>query len=184
MVPAVSRQPLTDEARLRARASPCGICGGQSGTVAGFSQRSSVLSCQYHSTVALNTHASPGEWTIGQVVAAVQRHCLNPSTWTTLTIYRPKHYCMFHSYIMNEYYNRKFWKSARKWEINIKIDLKEMGEQLEVNSARSRKGSTVNSFYVTMEFDQLTERLSYSLRRHWRTERAAKEKVMIYVKPK
>jgi hypothetical protein len=40
---AVSRQPLTAEARVRARVSPCGICGGQSGTGTGFSLSSSVL---------------------------------------------------------------------------------------------------------------------------------------------
>jgi hypothetical protein len=32
MAQAVSRRPLTAEARVRARVNPCGICGGQSGT--------------------------------------------------------------------------------------------------------------------------------------------------------
>jgi hypothetical protein len=36
---AVSRRPLTAEARVR----PCGICGGQSGTRTGFSPTSSVF---------------------------------------------------------------------------------------------------------------------------------------------
>jgi hypothetical protein len=36
MVQAVSRRPLTAEARVPARHSPCGICGGQSGNVTGF----------------------------------------------------------------------------------------------------------------------------------------------------
>jgi hypothetical protein len=56
MVWAVSRQPLTAEARVRARVNLCGICGGQSGTGTGFSPSSSVFLCQYHSTVALQTH--------------------------------------------------------------------------------------------------------------------------------
>jgi hypothetical protein len=47
---AVNRRPLTAEARVRSRLSPCGICGGQSGT--GFSPITSVFPCQFHSTGA------------------------------------------------------------------------------------------------------------------------------------
>jgi hypothetical protein len=47
MAQAVSCWPLTAEARVRARVDPCGICGGQSGTVAGFSLSSSVFPCQF-----------------------------------------------------------------------------------------------------------------------------------------
>jgi hypothetical protein len=37
MAQAVSHRPLTAEAPVRARVSPCAICGGQSGTETGFS---------------------------------------------------------------------------------------------------------------------------------------------------
>jgi hypothetical protein len=56
MAQVVSRRPLTAEARVRARVNPCGICGGQSGTGTGFSFSFSVFPCQYHSTVAVQTH--------------------------------------------------------------------------------------------------------------------------------
>ena len=41
MVQAVSRRPVTVEVRVRSQASPCRICGGQSGTGTSFS--SSIL---------------------------------------------------------------------------------------------------------------------------------------------
>jgi hypothetical protein len=66
-------RPFTTEPWIRVRVSPCGICGGQNGTVTGFSPSCSVFPSQYHSTVA------PGEWTVGHLVAAVQRHILTPS---------------------------------------------------------------------------------------------------------
>jgi hypothetical protein len=46
----VSRRPLTAEARFVSRVSPCGICGGQSGTGTGFSPSTSAFPCQFHST--------------------------------------------------------------------------------------------------------------------------------------
>jgi hypothetical protein len=52
MAQAVSRRPLTTEARFRSRVSPCGICGGQRGTGTGFSQSTLVFPCQFHSTDA------------------------------------------------------------------------------------------------------------------------------------
>jgi hypothetical protein len=49
MAQAVSRRPLTAEARVRSPVSPCEICGGQSGTGTGFFPSSSVFPCQFHS---------------------------------------------------------------------------------------------------------------------------------------
>jgi hypothetical protein len=43
MAQVVSRRPLIAEALVRSRVSPCGICGGQSGTGTGFSPSSLVL---------------------------------------------------------------------------------------------------------------------------------------------
>jgi hypothetical protein len=52
MVQAVSRWPLTAKARVRTRVNPCGICGGQSVTGAGFSPSSPVFPFQYNSPIA------------------------------------------------------------------------------------------------------------------------------------
>jgi hypothetical protein len=79
MAQAVSRQPLTAEAHVCARDTPCGICDEQCETGTGFSSSSSVLLCQYHSTMVLHIHISPEGRTIGPLVAAVQGHSLTPS---------------------------------------------------------------------------------------------------------
>jgi hypothetical protein len=50
MAQAVSRRPLTTEARVQSRVSPCGICGGQSGSGTDFSPSTSVFPCQFNST--------------------------------------------------------------------------------------------------------------------------------------
>jgi hypothetical protein len=78
MAQAVSRLPLTTEARVRCLVSLCWICDGQCGTGTGFSPRPSVFPCQY-STVALHTHISVVRWTVGPAEVAVQRHSLTQS---------------------------------------------------------------------------------------------------------
>ena len=40
------------EARVRSRISPCGICGGQSGTGTDFSPNTLAFPCQFHFTGA------------------------------------------------------------------------------------------------------------------------------------
>jgi hypothetical protein len=52
MAQAVSRRPLKEEAQVRSRVSPCGICVGHCGTGTGFSPSTSVFPCQFHSTGA------------------------------------------------------------------------------------------------------------------------------------
>jgi hypothetical protein len=52
MAQAVSRRPLTAEARVRSRVSPCGIYGGQSDTGTGFSPSISGSPYQFHATSA------------------------------------------------------------------------------------------------------------------------------------
>jgi hypothetical protein len=52
MSQAVSRQFPTAEVQIRSQVSSCEICGGQRGTVTGFSPRTSVSPSQYHSTNA------------------------------------------------------------------------------------------------------------------------------------
>jgi hypothetical protein len=71
MVQAVSRRPLTAEARFRARVSRCEIYGKQSGTGTGFSPSSS---CLYHSIMFIYV-----TWGM----TTVYRHSLNPSIRTT-----------------------------------------------------------------------------------------------------
>jgi hypothetical protein len=41
------------------------------------------ISCQYRTTMAVRIHVSPVGWTVGPLVAAVQRHSLTPLSWTS-----------------------------------------------------------------------------------------------------
>jgi hypothetical protein len=86
MAQAVSRLPLNADIQVRARVSPCEICGGQTGAGTDYSRSYSGFPCQYYSTVALHTHVSSGGWTVGPLVAAVQRRGIAPSmlwSWPT-----------------------------------------------------------------------------------------------------
>jgi hypothetical protein len=83
MANAVGCRALAAEAWFRALVSPREICGGQSGTGTGFSGSFWGFPCRCHSTVALHTHVSRGEWTIGSLVAEIQRRSLTLSTRTT-----------------------------------------------------------------------------------------------------
>jgi hypothetical protein len=61
MAQAVSRRPLTADARLRVRISPCGICGRQSGIGTSLTPSFKGFLCQYNFTMAHHTHVSSGE---------------------------------------------------------------------------------------------------------------------------
>ena len=52
MAQAVSRRSTNAEDQIGNQARSCEICGGQSGTVTGFSSTTSDFPCQYHSTNA------------------------------------------------------------------------------------------------------------------------------------
>jgi hypothetical protein len=61
MAQAVTRRPLTADARVRAGVSPCGTCGGQSGTGTGFFPEFSGFSFVSMSPPWLCTHISSGD---------------------------------------------------------------------------------------------------------------------------
>jgi hypothetical protein len=64
MAQVVSRRSLTAKFPVSVRVNPCGICGGQSGTVTGFYPSSSVFPCQYIIPPSLSKLISSAECVI------------------------------------------------------------------------------------------------------------------------
>jgi hypothetical protein len=68
----ISRRPLTAEALVRARVSPCGIFGGQIGSGTGFPPSLLIFPVSIIPPWLSTLILSCGGWTIGPLVAAVQ----------------------------------------------------------------------------------------------------------------
>jgi hypothetical protein len=81
VVQLVSRRDLTADDQVCARVRPCGICGGQRDTGTGFFSEffGFLLSVSFHR----GSPYSYEGWTIGQFMAAVQRHSVTASTSST-----------------------------------------------------------------------------------------------------
>jgi hypothetical protein len=78
MAQVVTRRPLTEEARVRARINPYGICGGRSGTGTGISLSFRFSPVNIHSTVALQTRIIWGMRNILAKRAGIRAWLLNP----------------------------------------------------------------------------------------------------------
>jgi hypothetical protein len=73
----VNLRPLSAEARVHARLSPYGICGGRSGTGTGFSPSSLISPCQYYSTVALLYHLEMNNRLVGERSSEKSSHSID-----------------------------------------------------------------------------------------------------------
>jgi len=79
---------LTTEVRVWSQLSPCGICGGQSGTGAGFSP-STCLPCQYHPTNAPQSSSHTcccRQGQAGEVWEPPKKQCSYVNRKSTVTI--------------------------------------------------------------------------------------------------
>jgi hypothetical protein len=76
---AVRCRLFTVEALVSSQGSVCGICGGQTGTVAGFSHRPLVFSCHYHSITASCMPMYHVGWTVDSFVAALAQRQSYPA---------------------------------------------------------------------------------------------------------
>jgi hypothetical protein len=105
MAQAVSRWPLTAEARVRARVNPCGICGGESGTGQVFSEYFG-FPCKDIIPPLLHIHLSPPHEVCDCSDQAAHYHNLGPQLGASL---------------LTRYIGWKHKKKERKksWIINI-----------------------------------------------------------------
>jgi hypothetical protein len=111
---------------------------------------------QYHSTTALHTHISPGGWTIGPLLAAVQRHSLTTSTRHELHTYTSSTaVLMFSSSFYGlqgsietrnlkhwgcESCEERAWRKGHKWDVRFKDGPKEFTKYqlVELNQHRAQ----------------------------------------------